>query len=91
MGLLRDGTDDFADFAIGADGVGEGAGADACEGTGGGTGEDGSYTGGGGNLIVAAGTGGCGKASFLRIITSKSCCFNCSSTISLESTSLKSS
>lgn len=87
MGLLRGGTDDFVDLAAGADG----AGADAWAGSGAGTGEDdGVYIGGGGKLIGVTGAGGCGKASFLRITTSMSCCFNCSSTISLESTNLKS-
>ena len=41
-----------------------------------------------GAIIMGAVDGGGGKASFLRIKSSQSNCFNCSSTISLESTSL---
>lgn len=91
IGHLRGGREDLADLAAGVeDGrleTGE-AGAGSAAGTGGGT--DCATEGGGAYGIgMAAGGGGCGKASFFRIITSQSNCFNCSSTISLESTSLQ--
>ena len=50
---------------------------------------DGRIVGGGGCMVITGAVGGCGKASFFLIVTSHSGCFSCSSTISLESTSLK--
>lgn len=70
------------------DGAGDGADAGVGAGAGGAIG----ITGGGAGaciITVGAGDGGCGKASFFRISSSQSSCFNCNSTISLESTSLK--
>lgn len=63
------------------------AGAGSAAGIGGGA--DCATDGGGAYIIgPTAGGGGCGKASFFRITTSQSSCFNCNSTISLESTNL---
>lgn len=83
--------EDLADLAAGGEDGGletEEAGAGSAAGTGGGAGC--AIEGGGAYIIgTAAGGGGCGKASFFRITTSQSSCFNCNSTISLESTSLQ--
>lgn len=92
MGHLRGGSDDLVDLLEGGEGgavaaeeaEAEGAGVGACgaDGIAGGPEDEGIIT-------IGAGDGGCGIASFLRIVISQSCCFICSSTISLESTSLK--
>lgn len=96
MGLLSGGRQDLADLAAGAAaGAGASAGAGAAAVIGAGA-EIGAGAGAGagtgatenGNAGAAGGDGGGGSASFLRIKSSQSSCFNCSSTISLESTSL---
>lgn len=91
MGHLRGGWDDFAGFNAGGAAAGGGLeGAAGPEGAGGAGGEAAWKVGGwaGACIITGAGAGGWGKASFLRIVSSQSSCFSCSSTISLESTSL---
>lgn len=90
IGHLRGGREDLVDLAAGVEDCGLEAetGADSAAGTAGGAA---CATEGGGAYIIgtAAGGGGCAKASFFRITTSQSSCFNCNSTISLESTSLQ--
>lgn len=89
IGHLRGGREDLADLAAGGEdgGLETGVGAGSEAGIGGGA--DCATEGGGAYIIGTAAGGGCGKASFFRITTSQSSCFNCNSTISLESTSLE--
>lgn len=83
MGHLSGGRDDSDAWALE-----EGAGVGATEGAGVDNGE-GAVTGGStAGWACECADGGGGKASFLRIKTSRSSCFNWSSTISLESTNL---
>lgn len=91
MGHFRGGWDDLAGFSAGGAAAG-GVPEDAAGPEGAGGGEAAWKAGGwAGACIITwagAGAGGWGKASFLRIVSSQPSCFSCSSTISLESTSL---
>lgn len=88
IGHLSGGRDDLTDLEGGDGDMAEGDGLEAAAGAAGVA--AGITGGGGGECIITTGEwdGGKGKASFFLIKSSQSSCFNCSSTISLESTSL---
>ena len=87
IGHLSGGRDDLTDLDGGDGDTAEGDGLEAAAKA---SGVAAGITGGGGECIKTAGECDCGKgkASFFLIKSSQSSCFNCSSTISLESTSL---
>lgn len=92
IGHLSGGRDDLTDLEGGVGDMAEGDGLEAAAGAAvEAAGVAAGITGGGGGgCIITTGEwdGGKGKASFFLIKSSQSSCFNCSSTISLESTSL---
>lgn len=98
IGHLNGGRDDLTDLEGGDGDMAEGDGLEAAAGAAAGAAAEAAgvaagITGGGGGgceCIITTGEwyGGKGKASFFLIKSSQSSCFNCSSTISLESTSL---